>query len=138
MASPTEPSPAPNEEKKPSLEDLWNDRVPSDKVEKYFPELGTNQSEKTTEDTGTSTSSFEPNRDLKKEQHQVEAHPMPTPIENPEPGAETNDPTNDKAEPLPEGTFKPGRLEKGTLPPPNPIPRRPKRPLQPGWVARRG
>lgn len=42
MASPTEPSPAPTEsddDNKPSLEDLWNDRVPSDRMEKYFPEI---------------------------------------------------------------------------------------------------
>jgi hypothetical protein len=139
MASPTEPSPAPTEsddDNKPSLEDLWNDRVPSDRMEKYFPEIVEKKSAKT-ESPGISLSSNEPSRDTsKKEQHQAETHPTPTPMEKLEPSAVTDDPTQEKAESLPEGAFKPGRLDKGTLPPPKPIPRRPKRPLQPGWVAR--
>lgn len=95
MASPTEPSPAPTEsddDNKPSLEDLWNDRVPSDRMEKYFPEIVEKKSAKT-ESPGISLSSNEPSRDTsKKEQHQAETHPTPTPMEKLEPSAVTDDP----------------------------------------------
>ena len=151
MASPKKPpldadSDTDDDGKLPSLEDVWQGRVSESKKRTYFPHLFqqeqannnsiSTQNDEPAEKKGRAQSSTTTQKvsDTNKQQGPTHLHNDAATEDKPEPKTTESGPKLFGA--TPKAFFTPGRLALGSVPHPEPVPKRPSRPLQPGRVQR--